>query len=358
MIRVERLNLALGSFALQDLSLEVAAGEYFVLLGPSGAGKTLFLECLCGLNRINSGRIIVGGVDVTALEPRNRRIGYLPQDYALFPHQTVRQNAAFGLNRKLLAGQSVAQRVDQLLEMTGVAHLADRLPRNLSGGEKQRVALARALAIQPQVLLLDEPVSALDEQTRDSLCRGLKQLQRETGTTTIHVCHNFAEMLAVADRVGIIHQGTILQSGTPRWVLERPRTRLVAQFVQAGNLLAGRAFRDGPWLRLVCPGGVEFHAVHPERPTIALETAFVVRPENVHLLNGGARDMPPGSTRLEGKIVHLMDCGPLVQLTVTCPADIAMRVSLGKKEYRGSQWAVGDRVHLAVAPEDVHILED
>ena len=169
MIRIERLNYSVGNFALQDVSLQVAEGEYFVLLGPTGSGKTLLAECICGLNRIDSGRIWIGQEDVTRLEPRYRGIGYVPQDYALFPHQSVRANVRFGLTRRLLAERGMSPEAADLMEkvvldLVGISHLAGRSTRKLSGGEKQRVALARALAIEPKVLLLDEPVSALDEQ--------------------------------------------------------------------------------------------------------------------------------------------------------------------------------------------------
>ncbi len=357
MIRIERLNFSVGGFALRDVSLDVPPGQYFVLLGPSGAGKTLLLECLCGLNRIDSGRIAMAGLDVTHVEPRRRGIGYLPQDYSLFPHMTVRRNIGFGLKRSPAAAGG-AERVDQLMELLGVGHLAGRLPRNLSGGEKQRVALARALAIRPKALLLDEPVSALDEDTRDTLCRELKQLQRSTQTTAIHVCHNFAEMLAVADHVGIIFEGRIVQVGTPRQILERPRNRHVARFVQAGNLFAARARRDGEWLRLACPGRVEFRALRPSSGNADGEVLFMVRPEHVRLQADRFQDLPPGATTLEGTVRQVTDAGPLVQLAVACPGEMPFSVSLGKKEYKSLRLSVGDRVHLAVAPQDVHVLED
>lgn len=390
MIRIERLHFSVGNFALDDVSLHVRPGEYFVILGPSGAGKTLLLECLCGLNRVNSGRITIGGVDVTRLEPRNRGIGYLPQDYALFPDRTVAWNIVYGLQSdrafygRMLAGffisvprfcvravtklvrhfsgtpstESIPPQAAQLLEMIRARQLAHRLPDNLSGGEKQRVALARALAVRPKVLLLDEPVSALDEQTRDALCSELKQLQRSTQTTTVHVCHNFAEMLAVADRVGIIYRGRILQVGTPHEILQRPRTRLVAQFVQVGNLFSARAESDGQWMRLVCPGQIPFRAPRPDAEIVNEDVTFMVRPENVCVQTDPFEGMPPGSTVLEGTIRGLTDAGPLVQLMVVCNADLEMLVSMGKREYNQRRLTPGDRVYLAVAPDDVHVLED
>ncbi len=375
MIRIEQVNYSVGTFALRDVSLSVAAGEYFVLLGPTGSGKTVLVECLCGLNRIDSGRIFIGEADVTHEEPRSRGVGYLPQDYALFPHKTVRGNIGFGLRNRREFPAEIRQQVDQLMDQLGLAHLADRLPEKLSGGEKQRVALARALAVRPRVLLLDEPVSALDEQTRDDLCRKLKQLQRETKTTTVHVCHNFAEMLSVADRIGILEQGRILQVGTPQEILERPNSARVARFVQAGNLLSARE-----WMYLAGADGMGFRGRRFGFDGPAGDVVVMIRPENIHLQSALLeKDKLPGTTIpsttipgaaiLEGTICEVVDLGPVVKVTVGCRGSAGhpqgsssekqteMLVLLGKKEYKDCQAGVGDRVHLAVAPEDVHVMQ-
>jgi ABC-type Fe3+/spermidine/putrescine transport system ATPase subunit len=358
MIRIERLNYRVGRFALQDVSLEIQAGEYFVLLGPSGAGKTLLLESVCGLNRIDSGRIFVGGVDVTELEPRRRRIGYLPQDYALFPNKTVRDNVQFGVRRQLASRKDRARTVDDLLEMLGLLELAGRRPGKLSGGEKQRVALARALAVRPHVLLMDEPVSALDEQTRDGLCRQLKQLQRRTRTTAIHVCHNFTEMLAVADRAAVIYGGRIVQADAPRAILQRPRTAAVARFVQAENLFTARAAPDGDWLRLTVAGGIEFRAARPVSGGARGAALFMIRPENIRVAGEPLRNLPPAATTWRGAVSRLTDTGPLVQAAVACEGALEVLVSLGRKEFDSIAFEPGDPVHLAVSPQDVHVLED
>jgi len=357
MIRIEHLTFSVGTFAISDVSLHVAAGEYFVLLGPTGSGKTLLVECLCGLNRIASGRILLGGSDVTRLEPRLRGLGYLPQDYALFPHMTVRRNIAFGLHNRPVPAALSRPRVDDLMERLGVAHLADRLPAKLSGGEKQRVALARALAVGPQVLLLDEPVSALDESTRDGLCRLLKQLQRDTQTTTIHVCHNFAEMLAVADRVGIIHQGRILQVGTPQEILQHPRDTLVARFVQAGNLFSARAHSEGSWVRLECSDAIELCAARQDCACADGEVTVMVRPENIRLGSVRPQNPPPHTTILEGSLTDVVDLGPVVKVQVACRGAVEFLVTLGKREYSDLRLAPRQQVFLAIAAEDVHVMK-
>jgi len=357
MIHIEDLNLKVGSFALRDVCLDIKRGEYFVLLGASGSGKTLLLESLCGLHRIDSGRVLIDGMDVTHFEPRRRRIGYLPQDYALFPHLPVRYNVGFGLANPISLLFGLAdESIHQLLEMAGIASLAHRLPGQLSGGEQQRVALSRALAVQPELLLLDEPVSALDERTRDRLCRELKRLQRTTKATTIHVCHNFTEMMEVADRVGVIDEGRIVQVGTPGEVLERPVNQRIAQFVQAENLLSGVASDAGRWLRLTCSDGMQF--VAPHRGTLPHDVRFMVRPENVVLSTSPLQHVPDGTALFEGRVRDIVDQGPVVELTVECSTGTPLRVSLGKKDFRAAAPEVGGHAYLAVQATDVHFWAD
>jgi len=356
MIRIDGLCYAVGSFALKEVSLRVRAGEYFVLLGRTGSGKTLLVECLCGLNRVGAGQIRIAGRDVTRLEPRERGIGYLPQDYALFPPLSVRQNIGYGLLGRL-SGAERRQRVDRLMGAMGLERLADRLPAGRSGGEKQRVALARALAIEPRVLVFDEPVSALDESTRDLLCRELKRLQRETGTTTLHVCHNFTEMLAVADRTGVMEEGRLVQEGTPREILCRPTTVSLARFVQAGNLLPAQSSPDGPCLRVTCPGGQRLWAAVEGAPVRHGPVTVMVRPEHIGLERRRPAEPAPGTALLEGSVADVVQAGPVVRVSVDCGAGLEMLVSLGRREYDKECVGVGERVCLAIAAADVELLE-
>ena len=229
MIRTEEIVFHVGQFELKRLSIEIAAGEYFILLGPPGSGKTVFLECLCGLKRLESGRIYIDGRDVTALEPRLRDIGYVPQDYALFPHLSVEQNISFGLRVRGRTQEKVAETADML----GIRQLLSRSIAGLSGGEKQRVALARALVLQPKILLLDEPVCALDEVTRQEVCKQLLAIQRKLGLTTIHVSHNLEEAFSVADRAAILHKGVLLQVGPMDELLYEPNSDFVSHFMRS-----------------------------------------------------------------------------------------------------------------------------
>jgi ABC-type sugar transport system ATPase subunit len=233
MIRTEEISFRIGAFQLQRLSINIAKGEYFVLLGPPGSGKTVFLECLCGLKKINSGSIYIDGREVSNLEPRVRGIGYVPQDYALFPHLSVEQNIAFGLR----VHGYVGAKVTETAELLGIRHLLSRRIDGLSGGEKQRVALARALVLQPKILLLDEPVCALDEVTRQQVCSQLLDIQRRLSLTTIHVSHNLEEAFSVADRAGILNEGVLQQVGPLDELLHKPNSEFVARFLRIKKYL-------------------------------------------------------------------------------------------------------------------------
>jgi len=245
MIRIEQLNFAVGNFALRDVALHVRAGEYFVLLGKPGSGKTVLLECVAGLNRLSSGTIEIDHRRVEKAEPRDRGIGYVPQDYALFSARTVRKNIEFPLCVKRYPTSRREKRVRELAAMLGIEYLLERGTHGLSGGERQRVALARALAAEPDILLLDEPVSALDDETREGILVELRRIQRQTSTTTIHVCHDLNEMRAVADRLGILRQGRLVQVGSPDEVSRSPAEPHVARLFRLGTILSGTARWEG-----------------------------------------------------------------------------------------------------------------
>jgi len=246
MVFLDHVSYAIGDFRLSDVTLRVAPGEYFVLLGPPGAGKSILMECACGLRRVHAGRIFIDQVDVTGREPRARGIGYVPQDYALFPHRSVRGNIEFGLIPKGLPRRELAGRVNAAAALLSIGHLLPRRISGLSGGERQRVAIARALVVQPKVLLLDEPVSALDESTRRVVCGELRALHDRLRLTTIHISHNQQEAFSVADRAGVLFDGALAQVGTLGDLLRKPCDDRVAQFMCCENILAGYATS---WLR-------------------------------------------------------------------------------------------------------------
>ena len=240
-IEVERVNLAYGSnIVLRDISLTIAPGEFFALLGPSGSGKSTLLRLLAGFNRASAGTVRIGGADVAALPPWKRDVGMVFQNYALWPHLTVAQNVAFGLEERRWPRERIRQRVREMLDLVSLAGYDSRRPGQLSGGQQQRVAIARTLAIEPRVLLLDEPLSNLDAKLRASTGLELKRLQRRLGITTMFVTHDQQEAMTIADRLAVLDQGVIQQVGAPRELYDLPANRFVAEFVGSINVFAAR----------------------------------------------------------------------------------------------------------------------
>jgi ABC-type Fe3+/spermidine/putrescine transport system ATPase subunit len=307
MIRAEEISFSIGTFEMQRLSIDIAEGEYFILLGPPGSGKTIFLECLCGLKKIQSGRIRIDGRDVTNLEPRKRGIGYVPQDYALFPHLSVEQNITFGLRAHGYKETNIAETADLL----GITHLLARSIDGLSGGEKQRVALARALVLKPKILLLDEPVCALDEVTRQQVCAQLSEIQRRLGLTTVHVSHNLEEAFSVADRAAILHQGLLQQVGTLDVLLRKPKSEFVARFMRCENIFCaeviGRGVRDSD--SRVKIGDIELQISGRYSGKLML----MIRPEDL-LVRPASRYNGKGENIIRAKLVRWRDCGGYVRV--------------------------------------------
>jgi len=344
LIQVRGLSLRLGDFAVHDADLDVAKGDYFVLLGPTGAGKTVLLECIAGLHRPQKGEIYVDGVQVNDVAPERRSMGYLPQDYALFPHLDVRQNIAFGMRLRKKSKKETSDKVDELAALLGITHLLRRTPLTLSGGEQQRVALARALAIEPQVLLLDEPLSALDEQTRETLCVELRRVHEELGTTTVHVSHNFEETLAVADRIGIIHEGRIRQVGTAEEVFRRPASKFVAGFVRCDNAMPGTARKSERGL-LVRVGDMDFQVAEEMEGDVFL----TIRPEDVAVTLPGVHR--PNAVR--GRITSVVDKGALMRVGVD--AGVNLVALIGRRDFQASGLSVGDEVAAFFDPTAAHV---
>ncbi|UZJ26231.1 ABC transporter ATP-binding protein [Rhodococcus antarcticus] len=262
--------------ALDDLELELAPGEMVVLLGPSGCGKTTALRALAGLEDVDSGRVVVGGRDVTELPTNKRDMGMVFQAYSLFPHLSALDNVAFGLRLRGASTKDRRRRAGEVLELVGLSAMADRYASELSGGQQQRVALARALAIEPSVLLLDEPLSALDAKVRTQLREEIRRIQQEVGTTTLFVTHDQEEALAVADRVGVMRAGRIEQIAAPHEVYSRPATAFVADFIGLSNQVPGSV------------SGGAAHLLGTRLPLVDPATAdgpvtIFVRPEDVHL---------------------------------------------------------------------------
>jgi len=355
-VEIRGLWVNLEEFRLCDINLDIAAGEYFVVLGPTGAGKTVLLETIAGLYRPDKGRILLAGEDITHAPPERRDIGFVYQDYALFPHLNVARNIAFGLKLRRVSPRDIEQRVAAVGRLLGIEHLLHRRPGSLSGGEAQRVALARALVTEPHLLLLDEPLSALDPETREGLQRELGRIHRALGTTTIHVTHDFEEAVALGERIAVLkedrvdgarREGRIVQVGTPEEVFRRPASEFVARFVGVRNIFRGQAYPADDGYRLVVINGLEIAAVTELEGSVHAS----VRPEDIVL----SREPLLSSARntFRGQIVDISDRGTIVYVTVHVPPDFVCMITRRSLEEMGLREGMG--VHIAFKASAVHV---
>ncbi|MDA8319720.1 MAG: ABC transporter ATP-binding protein [Actinomycetota bacterium] len=341
-VRLEGLRRQYGQVvALGGFDLTVQPGELITLLGPSGCGKTTTLRLLAGLEDADAGRIIVGGRDMTRLPASKRDMGMVFQAYSLFPHMTVRQNVGFGLRLRKVSAQQRDARAMEMLELVGLTTQADRYPHQLSGGQQQRVALARALAIEPKVLLLDEPLSALDAKVRSQLRDQIRRIQLEVGITTLFVTHDQEEALAISDRVGVMREGRLEQLAPPTEVYTRPATAFVAEFVGLTNRLAGTVSGGTVTVR-----GCQLPLVDAATP--AGEVIALVRPEAVTL----AAETQTGT--LAGTVIASTFLGAVSRVTVDV-GDTTIMAQLSTAD--AIAHPAGSRVSLAIRPDPVLVAE-
>jgi len=344
--------------AVDDLSLDLTGGEFFTLLGPSGCGKTTTLRMIAGFEQPSEGQIRIEGADVAALPPHKRPTNTVFQSYALFPHLSVRDNVAFGLKRKRVAKAEVGRRVAAELERVGLGAEANRRPAQLSGGQQQRVALARALVNLPKVLLLDEPLGALDLKLRKGLQIELKRIQREVGITFVYVTHDQEEALTMSDRIAVMNRGKVEQVGDPEEVYEQPATTFVAGFIGVSNLMPaaitspGEVRLDhGPTLRAQTEGMSAAEHCHA-----------VVRPEKLRIEPLGAGGAPDsnGLPRVEGVVESSIYLGTTTQIVVDLGGDVHMTVLVPNASEAERQRLPGGgaRVALSWEPEHMHLVRE
>jgi iron(III) transport system ATP-binding protein len=295
-VRDLRKQFAAGRPAVDGVSFHVPAGEIVVLLGPSGCGKTTTLRCIAGLEHPTSGRVSIGGrlmsapLDGVQVPPRLRNIGMVFQSYAVWPHMTVRQNVAYPLRHRRMPRAQVERNTAEVLELVGLAEFAERSVVSLSGGQMQRVALARSLVYQPQLLLLDEPLSNLDAQLRLRLRDDLRRIIKQTGVTAVYVTHDQAEAVVLGDRVGVMRDGKLLQMASADEIYNRPADLFVASFTGASNLLAGRVLARNGEFGTIDAGGQRLTALMPASVKTGEAVKIAVRPENVRLGKDGTTE--------------------------------------------------------------------
>jgi len=347
--------------AVDDLSLELAGGEFFTLLGPSGCGKTTTLRMVAGFEQPSEGEIRIEGADVAGLPPHRRPTNTVFQSYALFPHLSVKDNVAFGLRRKKVAKEEIGRRVAAELERVGLAAEANRRPAQLSGGQQQRVALARALVNLPKVLLLDEPLGALDLKLRKGLQVELKRIQRDVGITFVYVTHDQEEALTMSDRIAVMNRGRVEQVGDPEDVYERPATTFVAGFIGVSNLMpaevsgSGEVRLDhGPALRVptngISPGEHCYAVVRPEKLQV----------EALGEGGGGAAPTSNGLPQVEGVVESSIYLGTATQIAVDLGGDVRMTVLVPNADEAQRQRLPGGgaRVALSWEPEHMHLVRE
>ncbi len=349
-LAIDGVTRRFGRIAAVDrISLDIRENEFFALLGPSGCGKTTLLRLLAGFETPDEGRILLDGVDIAPVPPNRRPLNLMFQSYALFPHMTVRDNVAYGLEMEGLAKDEIGRRVGAILETTHLTQFAGRRPDQLSGGQRQRVALARALVKRPRVLLLDEPLAALDKKLRGAMQIELKRLQHEVGITFVVVTHDQEEALAMSDRIAVLRDGHLLQCDTPHEVYERPADRFVADFIGVMNFIPGRIVEGGVEV-------VEGRRIAGQLPVGAASAApatAAVRPERVRLF---ASALP---NQLSGLVETVVYHGQDLQLGVkTGLSDRPFLVRLTAEQADRRRFAPGDRIEVGWEAADTRIFVD
>jgi putative spermidine/putrescine transport system ATP-binding protein len=340
-----------GHAAVTEVNLKIASGEFFSLLGPSGCGKSTTLRMVAGFVTPDDGRIFIDGDDIVDRPPEKRDVGIVFQNYAIFPHMNVADNIAFGLRMRKVPGKEVARRVGDALQQVGLAGYEQRFQRQLSGGEQQRVALARVLVTRPRILLLDEPLSALDKNLREEMKYWIKDLQKSLGITTIYVTHDQGEALTMSDRIGVMSKGRVVRVGTPTEIYERPGDLFVTTFIGESNLLEGTVQRaDGDSVELALGDGHLIPA--PRRSGLAAgqRVKLVIRPENI-LLDGAAYD---GFVSLPAVVEARIYQGALIRYRLTAAGQSL--IAEVQNQVGRPQHDAGSRITACWHPERTEVL--
>jgi len=346
MIEIENISKNLGEFFLRDISFNIRDGEYFMILGPTGAGKTILLETIAGIYRPDKGKILMAGKDITYIPPKDRNISMVYQDYMLFPHLNVEQNVAFGLRLKKTPKEIIKDKVEKNSKLLNIYHLLHRYPGTLSGGEKQRIAIARAMVIEPYALLLDEPLSALDTQTRDRLRQELKRIHSITKITIVHVTHNFEEIFSLADRVAVMNEGRIIQVGRPDDIFRKPNCEFVANFVGVENLFKGKSIVENGYAHINIDG-VDIFSTGKKSGEVFVS----VRPEEILISKQPFKSSARNS--LKGKIARIVNSGATAKVTVD--TGIPFKIVITRQSLENMELKEGTTAFITFKASAVHI---
>ncbi len=343
-----------GVTAVDDVSLTIKSGEFLTLLGPSGCGKTTLLRLIAGFETPDAGAVLLTGADVTREPPYRRNVNQVFQSYALFPHLTVRDNIAFGLRMQRLASAEVAARVGEAVALVSLDGLEDRKPHQLSGGQRQRVALARALAPRPAVLLLDEPLSALDAQLRHAMQLELKRLQRRLGTTFVFVTHDQEEALTMSDRIALIHRGRIEQLGEVHEIYHRPTTAFAAEFIGQANLVPAQLVgREADVVRVALEGGLQLRLPVSAWRLPDMRALVSIRPEKVHV----SKVPLTGDNVFEARVESEIFKGATDRLVIASTAGTRLTAIAANESALLEAIHEGDRVWCALHADDLVVVQ-
>ncbi len=355
MIEIRGVTKRFGAFtAVDNVSLAVRAGEFITLLGPSGCGKTTLLRLLAGFETPDEGAIFLDGQDVTRLPPYRRSVNQVFQSYALFPHLSVRDNVGFGLRMQRVTPAEAAGRIREALGMVSLEELADRRPHQLSGGQRQRVALARAIVCRPKVLLLDEPLSALDAKLRHAMQLELKHLQRRLGLTFVFVTHDQEEALTMSDRIAIINRGRVEQLGDTNEIYHRPRTPFAADFIGQANLLSVTVVgRNGTTARVRLGDGQELTVASSELPAGAGKALVSIRPEKIHISKHPVAAENTFQARIQEEIFQ----GATDQLWLVTDSGTRLHALVANESAMNEAFHEGDRVYCGLHLDDLVIVQ-
>jgi spermidine/putrescine transport system ATP-binding protein len=353
MVELRNVSKRFGNFtALEEVSFDIAEGEFMTFLGPSGCGKTTCLRLISGFETPSTGEIFIGGRNVTHDPPYRRDVNQVFQSYALFPHLSVYENISFGLRMKKLAAPEIKKRVDRVVEMTSLPEFASRKPAQLSGGQRQRVALARAIVCEPKVLLLDEPLSALDAKLRTQMRSELKQLQKRLGITFIFVTHDQEEALTMSDRVAVISSGRVEQIGSVDEIYYKPATRFVATFIGETNIVEAEIIgMDADLVRCRIEGGLELQ-VKADASIPSDGWLLSLRPEKIRL----QRTASPGPNVFAGRILSEVFKGAVDDLTVVVAGGLELRALIANDGQQEFDFHEGEEVFCRIQPEDINVV--
>jgi spermidine/putrescine transport system ATP-binding protein len=360
-VRLERVTKRFGDFAaVREMDLDIPRGQFFTMLGPSGCGKTTTLRMIAGFEDPSEGRVLLSGEDVTSLPAFRRPTNTVFQSYALFPHRSVEKNVAFGLERQKVDRDEIRRRVAAELERVGLSGEAKRKPAQLSGGQQQRVALARALVNRPEVLLLDEPLGALDLKLRKQLQVELKRIQRDVGITFVYVTHDQEEALTMSDRIAVMNRGVVEQVADPETVYERPGTTFVAGFIGVSNLMPGEVVSsNGAGTQMRLDAGPTVKALDSGGVQTGERAHAVVRPEKLELRQSGV-PLEGNRPSVEGRVESSLYLGTATQMVVLLGDGTRMTVLVpnADAEARRDLPAAGDEARLSWSDENIHIVRE